>query len=128
MIDYKELRYGNRFAFEYGTHKYPSIGEVLTIIPQRGCDSKYNCETYKLIGGLGFIEFEAMQPIPLTSEVLTERCGFLSDSTGKHWVGDFELYPIGKGFDYEGKVLVTSVHQLQNIYYFLNGSELPVNF
>lgn len=68
------------------------------------------------------------QSIPLTSELLTEKCGFLSDSTGKHWIGDFELYPIGKGFDYEGKVLVTSVHQLQNLYYFNASSELPVNF
>lgn len=71
---------------------------------------------------------KVINPIPITSCVLTEKCGFISDESGKHWVGDFELYPIGKGFDYEGKVIITSVHQLQNIYYFLNGSELPVNF
>ncbi len=68
------------------------------------------------------------QAVPLTSEVLTEKCGFLSDETGKHWIGDFILYPIGKGFDYDGKTLITSVHQLQNVYYFIEGSELPVNF
>lgn len=68
------------------------------------------------------------QAVPLTSELLTEKCGFLSDQTGKHWVGDFELYPVAGGFEHNGKTIITSVHHLMNIYYFIEGSELPVNF
>lgn len=118
MITSKELRIGNILKANTGG----TFLIVTEITEENQSFSVIDPTNFPLQRG-----WEA-HSVSLTSELLTEKMGFLSDETGKHWIGDFELYPIGKGFDYEGKVLVTSVHQLQNIYYFNEGSELPVNF
>lgn len=118
MITNAEVRFGNFVTLIFENLKEYTVRVV-----------EINHEGFKGVAEHVFPDYTCKyEPILLTSELLTEKCGFLSDESGKHWIGDFELYPIGKGFDYEGKVLITSVHQLQNIYYFLNGSELPINF
>ena len=75
-------------------------------------------------------ESQPANAIPLTEELLTEKCGFKRN----HYGG---LYLYGK-FDFdltkEGYFLVDDVgvhckhlHQLQNLYFSLTGQELPVN-
>lgn len=115
MINHKNTRYGNLVMYE---------GRILRL----HCISPELPSLDTTEFGIGVVGWNDLKEILLTPEILTEKCGFLSDPTGKHWIGDFELYPVGKGFDYDGKVLVTSVHQLQNLYYSISESELPVNF
>lgn len=125
MITPQELRIGNIITCNTGKElKVVKLSETeVEVRPLK--------DPYKNDGPAGILNIDGYDPlihIALTSEILTEKCGFLSDESGKHWIGDFILYPIGKGFDYDGKTLVTSVHHLQNLYYFTEGSELPVNF
>lgn len=72
-------------------------------------------------------------PIPLTPEIL-EKCGFGNgnsekanvDLWNKYWIGDFELDNNKECFDYEGKVSIKYLHQLQNLYFALTGEELKI--
>lgn len=69
------------------------------------------------------------EPIPLTSEIL-EACGFRKDTWGL-WIQEgWALDEVNGEFQYPLKnsyVGLKYLHQLQNLYYALTGSELTVN-
>lgn len=118
MITNAEVRFGNFVTLILENLKEYTVKVV-----------EINHEGFKGVAEHVFPDYTCKYaPITLTSELLTEKCGFLSDESGKHWVGDFELFPVTGGFEHNGKTIVTSVHHLMNIYYFIEGSELPVNF
>ena len=114
MIKIEELRVGNWVYIEGSRQQIDAIENATA--PEK-------CEVdYTLI--------KHVHPIPLTEELLTEKCGFRRN----HYGG---LYLYGK-FDFdltkEGYFLVDDVgvyckhlHQLQNLYFALTGKELPVN-
>lgn len=124
MITPKELRLGNIVLDDKDCHVKVAFVKTPEFIEWDGGDLETICIEHPN----GGYYLGDVKPVLLTSEILTTKCGFLSDETGKHWIGDFILYPIGEGFDYDGKKLVTSVHQLMNLYFAIEGSELPVNF
>ena len=75
--------------------------------------------------------FNAFEPIPLTPEIL-EKCGtvegrcFYVSANGIKFImwkpigGDIYTCELGAGIE----IQVTSLHQLQNLYYALTGTEL----
>jgi hypothetical protein len=87
------------------------------------------------------LDFEAYgQPIPITSELL-ERCGFegqYADFSDQYVLGDLlvEFIPdmritARRIWDKEHSILLAEIrylHQLQNLFYCMNGMELLVPF
>lgn len=86
---------------------------------------------------------EDFEPIPLTEELLTEKCGFEDEDGGfGRWLRlDYDihnknrhmLYKIGiERIEMCSKGMTTAdaplkhLHQLQNLYFALTGQELPV--
>ena len=87
-----------------------------------------------------------LEPIPLTTEIL-EKCGFIQDGNGNYWkdlithyleigiYGDECYYPIyamlpEMSIEDEQRVhlnLIRYVHQLQNLFFILQGEELTIN-
>ena len=81
-----------------------------------------------------FNEYDATlaQPIPLTHEIL-ENCGFKWNNHKMEFSG-FKVYPSGDEFHLYVNQLekyydsnITSLHQLQNLYFALTGTELGVS-
>lgn len=117
MIKANELRRGNWILFD----KEP---DIVTDISEN------------MIGGRSFYRFylDRIDPIPLTPEIL-EACGFESDGEG-FLSGDFgqPMYFRMKVFIIYGKIKwlinrtsaveITSLHQFQNLYFALTGTEL----
>ena len=81
-------------------------------------------------------EYENIRPIPLTEDILL-KCGFEKESMNEH-TDYYNLHPlhifynVANGFEYfhsqfGGKFIkITSLHQLQNLYFALVGKELDV--
>jgi hypothetical protein len=130
MLQANELRIQNAFLFDYGDHK--------DVIRLHGIYEK---------DGHGFavtygrnIPLEKLIPIPLTPEIL-EACGFVNNDY-QSWYLSWESYELQySGHDKELGILspdgCTSghtvyfpcqyLHHLQNLYFALTASELPVN-
>lgn len=123
-----ELRIGN-FTFWAGKHR--QIEEILK-------DSVYYPNVY--VGA----PVEDIEPIPLTPKIL-EKAGFyrlnygwIVDNGAKNEHGDtihgddtFGIFDhsFGKCDDLRyGKVKITHLHQLQNLYFALTGEELEIKF
>jgi hypothetical protein len=95
-------------------------------------------EVYKLIVKSDFlnldyrIEFDILKPIPLTEEILF-KCGFEED--GQLFHNQIALYKNGVGgfnynvnyFEHENLEEIEHLHQLQNLYCALTGTELEIN-
>lgn len=138
MIDQKELRIGNLVLYKpYGNKD----GELKTVCGILGMIVYFNKHTNQT--GMT----HNLQPIPLTSEIL-EQCGFKDITEGYRATGSeggtwriasplrgqyidlYEEYKFGEGiigyflghFEYTMKYL----HQLQNLYFALTGTELTV--
>lgn len=124
MINAKELRIGNFVHLVYPDEGHVII-EITGIVPNRvffkGRDS-------------GFSVHEAISPIPLTEELLL-KCGL--GQVGLYFVSEllgigtlrFALKKIKDHFfiEYGGKYIrVASLHELQNIYYFITKRELKI--
>lgn len=88
--------------------------------------------------------YEPAKPIPLTSELL-EKCGFVNKPTKNYplsfeqdngdrdldwtfriwwWRDDICVEPFGRD---NGHIGIQYLHQLQNLYFALTGTELTVN-
>lgn len=73
---------------------------------------------------------DSINPIPLTPEIL-EKCGFVNDN-GWYAIHLWNRNELAKCMDYDGVSInnsyfdyaITSLHQLQNLYYSLTGKEL----
>lgn len=123
MIDAKELRIGNLFSF------HGIIAAVTSI------DSKF-VEGGKPLNAvaerLGRMTTELAEPIPLTPEIL-ESAGFeysigTETKTVFYANGAIMLVENNGGYNYMfSKTALKYVHQLQNLYFALTGSELTIN-
>lgn len=107
MIKANELRIGNIINSEYG------------ILSAHG----------SMISDIDNGSFIAL-PIPLTPEIL-EKCGF--EKSGFDWfIHDFYLYhyPLSELFVYKYNYAereIQHLHQLQNLYFALTGTELEIS-
>lgn len=140
-IEAKELRIGNYVSEDYG-----GIYEVININSEGFDYLDLRKPTFK---ALGRYDFSGIKPIPLTEEILF-KCGFKKKEDG--WFGlkyftDCELsaevtdiqinlssFRCGvadldnefHSYAMTGK-RIKYLHQLQNLYFALTGSELEVN-
>lgn len=119
MIDPKELRIGN-FVMASNTPV-----EVHTIM---GNGLQYIHKGNKY----GAVMISQFKPIELTEEWLV-KFGFKWRKGTHRWVigklkapgyrYDVELIPIAKGFQLDGRIIISYVHELQNIYYWNSGKK-----
>ncbi len=119
MIQANELRIGNIFVLDNKKHKIISISKdrIKSIIFDQVIDFPIY-ETY--------IEYKSIQPIPLTEDILL-KCGF-------NWIGLGGMVKDNYFIRHEGcltmcmksGVLLTTVHQLQNLYFALTKQELEI--
>ena len=121
-----ELRIGNYIRHEDKNGAFTV--EVIGITP-KGATVKYG-------PGVSTITQEEITPVPLTKQTLL-RCGFSEVGIYENVLhrGDYRVYLDAEAKDgllkyetddYHLEVEVKSVHQLQNLYFALTGSELPV--
>jgi hypothetical protein len=125
MIQPKELRIGNWFD-DVNNKSYmgPTRQQVESI-------DRYGVNKWQDMGSSGQVEFENMEPIPLTPEIL-EKCGFFRNEYEKfifnHMSREISLFEdinnrIRLRCDTH-QVLIDHLHQLQNLYFALTGEEL----
>jgi len=127
MISRYELRLGNRVLVDKNLQQVSMItgATVFTIDVEEGHEQKVSEQS-----------FEQIESVPLTDDVL-KQCGFVYHDYFKFWqhittgirsemdinsdydVIDFMRRPIIKK--------MTSLHQLQNVYFMLKGRELKLN-
>jgi len=79
---------------------------------------------------------EKVEPVPLTNELL-KQCGFLYHDYFKFWQlvttgirSEMDISPDFEVIDFMRKPIIkklTSLHQLQNVYFMLKGRELKLN-
>ncbi|KAA6316654.1 hypothetical protein EZS27_033065 [termite gut metagenome] len=123
MILKNELRIGSYISIknENGIFNLP-VFEM--------CEDWVNVKDEK--GGIWAIWYEEMEPIPLTKEIFL-KSGFRK---ADDWFCD-DLYGLmfqckDRGYSLEwgeySIVTVYTVHQLQNVYFALNGNDLDVKF
>lgn len=128
MIHKKDLRYGNLIALSH-----ESNAPIVTVaqIKNRGV-------VWEVDGENGYSGFELLMPIELTTEWM-EKLGFIySDGTSEYgtyrnnYVEIYEhdeepgIFHFSMGLFRGHKREIKSVHQLQNLYYFLTEEELTI--
>jgi len=113
MIQANELRIGNWYNQFGNFHQVtPTVIESLSIAPETQ---------------LWF------RPIPLTPDIL-EKCGFeknpIVGQSKKYWykLGELSYNESHEGWWFRGPFIdIQFLHQLQNLYFALTGTELTVN-
>jgi hypothetical protein len=131
MIPYNELRIGNYVLFE------DNVGRI-AMINYKESQHELSVYTGKEMESEEGLTFDKIRPILLTNEVL-EQCNFIYHDYFKFWQlvagngehrsemdidGDFNI------LDFMRRPIVrkvSSLHQLQNIYFMLKGRELHFN-
>lgn len=135
MIQAKDLRIGNLVLSNNPLYRKDWLGKVLSILEIK--DESVSVVAidelpYAFTGGQ-FLKY--IDPIPLTEELLL-KCGFVVihiDGSD----GIFRIYNLG-AFTYNTnhgwwylldklRFQITSLHQLQNLYYSLTNTELEIN-
>jgi hypothetical protein len=132
MIPYNELRIGNYVFFE------DTVGRIAMINYKESQQELSSVSMEDEIESSASLTFDNIMPIPLSSAVL-EQCNFVYHDYFKFWQlvagngehrsemdidGDFNI------LDFMRRPIVkrvTSLHQLQNIYFMLKGRELHFN-
>ena len=109
MINKRELRIGNLVKVNY-------IFQVKEI-KQDGINSIWGDYQYS---------YTALQPIPLTEEILNKTNLRADIKKDYYEYGNFFLERASNSW-YCEHIEVTSLHQLQNIYFALSGEELDVS-
>jgi len=127
MISCHELRLGNRVLVNENIQQVSVITgtTVFAINPEESGEQA--ASEYSL---------ENVQPVPLTDEVLKE-CGFVFHDYFKFWqlltTGIRSEMDIDRDYDvidFMRKPIIkklSSLHQLQNVYFMLKGRELKLN-
>lgn len=83
-------------------------------------------KAHAIVGGLTSLPHKT---IPLTEEILL-KCGFERyefDNGQYRFKNRLIVIRDGKFVDYGSDVIITSLHQLQNLYFSLTGEELTIN-
>lgn len=124
MIKANEIRTGNIYHFPFHDENVTVIG-----YGKRESDGEFRVQ-FETKGGILFESLSALQPIPLTPEIL-EKCGF--EKVEKLWGIIYERDRIRfsqdlnickqKGLTIENRI--TSLHQLQNLFFVLTGEDIP---
>ena len=130
MIQANELRIGNLVLSNNPLYRKDWLGKVLSVLEIK--DESVSVVAidelpYAFTGGQ-FLKY--IDPIPLTEEILL-KCGFSSPINGWYTSPNKTLE---FGFNGEGKLIlmdwfleITSLHQLQNLYFALTNTELEIN-
>lgn len=115
MIQANEIRIGNRFFLKDNT-----ITQIIV-------------DSFQSAFLLGKRGLEALNPIPLTEEILL-NFGFIAElPIGWYGLNEFKLYYTSVKNDYyeyyfeDGNIIIKYVHQLQNLYFALTQQELIYN-
>lgn len=119
MIAAQELRIGNLIFID---NEFQTITGIYN---QLGDNDKVNY--YVQNKEFLDVNIEDIEPIPLTPEIL-EKCGF--ENFGDNFrLNDFVIDYIGFQYRIMGNgrtIVLTSLHHLQNCYYFNTGQELDI--
>ena len=128
MIPYHELRIGN-YVLAGKQHRQ------ISMIDQRSLKAAMTLTDKSESNGE--YTFESILPVKLTDDVL-KQCGFFYHDYFKFWQltngkdgdrSEMDIDPEYNLLDFMRKAVVkkiTSLHQLQNIYFILKGKELVV--
>ena len=127
MIPCYELRLGNHVMVNQNLQKVSTITNTTVLTIDAGGSNAEDATEYKL---------EEVEIVPLTDELLKE-CGFVYHDYFKFWQlittgirSEMDLSADYEVIDFMRKPILkklTSLHQLQNIYFLLKGRELKVN-
>ena len=122
MIQPTELRIGNYIEYDGNYYKIDSLSRGLPTLNT-------------LAFGIGVVDYNNINPIPLTEEILI-KCGFKRIHQSKFRAVDIHifcyLHETMNGdwiLDIDGRTIsvVKSLHQLQNLYHAITGNELEIN-
>ncbi len=128
MIQPKELRIRNNVNTELGIADV--IGIYEDVVDVKGVSVIDNSSENKISISTrsfdGCVEYEKIQPIPLTEEILL-KFGF--EKKGDFWFvkSGIKIENRNNGFSYFrylNEIKILSVHQLQNLFFSLTGEEL----
>jgi len=127
MISCYELRLGNSILVNGNIQQVSMITAktIFTVDAEQGLEHKASeCS------------LEKVEPVPLTNELL-KQCGFLYHDYFKFWQlvttgirSEMDISPDFEVIDFMRKPIIkklTSLHQLQNVYFMLKGRELKLN-
>jgi hypothetical protein len=126
-IKVEELRIGN---WIYNTKGKPSKINEIKRHPSGERDFAHIVTLQGLGSFGGYVE--DLQPIPLTPEIL-EKCGLERDTVTKTEVYRFPKLSLMRGLDNEYRFFdiksapIKYLHQLQNLYFALTGTELQIS-
>jgi hypothetical protein len=127
MISCYELRLGNSILVNGNIQQVSMITAktIFTVDAEQGLEHKASEHS-----------LEKVEPVPLTNEVL-KQCGFLYHDYFKFWQlvttgirSEMDISPDFEVIDFMRKPIIkklTSLHQLQNVYFMLKGRELKLN-
>lgn len=116
MIKANELRIGNWVMYDNRLFQIESISNPFPCL---------NTDEF----GIGVVDWNNIQPIPLTPEIL-ENFGFENWDKKKYSNDVLCLTVNGDGYLYlanQRHVNIFYLHQLQNLYFALTGEELTYN-
>ena len=126
MISCYELRLGNRILVNGNIQQVSMITgkTIFTVDAEETIEQE--ASEYSL---------EMVEPVPLTNELLKE-CGFVYHDYFKFWQlvttgirSEMDISPDFEVIDFMRKPILkklTSLHQLQNVYFMLKGRELKI--
>jgi len=131
MITPNEIRLGNWLGNDKGGWNWSNrkIGYVESI-------SKDGINDWQDMGASGRMKWEDLYGIKLTPDILEDN-GFETLSVGSWYTSYWQQYKPDIDFilnwytsdgriDYEEKIIIKYVHQLQNLYFVLIGEELKI--
>jgi hypothetical protein len=124
MISCYELRIGNYVLVDGNLHEVSVITK--TTVSTFDAEKKEEQEVSEH-------RLQSIQPVPLTDDIL-QQCGFVYHDYFKFWQlittgirSEMNISPDYEVIDFMRKPILkklTSLHQLQNIYFLLKGREL----
>ena len=127
MISCYELRLGNSILVNGNIQQVSMITDETIFTVDTEQSIEHEASEYSL---------EKVEPVPLTNEVL-KQCGFLYHDYFKFWQlvttgirSEMDISPDFEVIDFMRKPIIkklTSLHQLQNVYFMLKGRELKLN-
>lgn len=145
MIKAKELRCGNRVQFAKKMQPHGACGDPGPYMTVYGIVEQVKVAQSSILPGppweqiwlesfLGPMDPEKLAGIPLTTAIL-EKCGFVYNQKSSLWYNGIAVRHVPGGITYlywecsdpyydEDGITITSVHQLQNLFFALTGEEL----